>query len=657
MKLTLFRLTITAWSAWLFTLVAMIWLSYARVMHPSFLYIAIPLAVCVISSLVVFCGGIWRVIRGQTRLKYLNITLFGILPTLWMAAYIQYLYDFACGRNHRPNFLLKPAYSMTSLLAEPFVRIRYPCRHEGERFVMWSDSPEKDEKKMAAMDKHIQALEKSLGEKSDYKVYWIRGPVWGVGGRYGFGWSLGSESNSPADVGDDLNYIDRHEVAHFVLDQLLPCDNDVPSVFLEGWAEFNSGKRIETTYKTSWLANRDGELFSLRKLTSPQWYHSAETPMYIQGSVLVDYILRQFGHKKFLELCKTCTEATFAEDVQRVFGLSLDELDKAFKADLAKQDSPDKRFLISQKLADGVDPAEWRQFVDDYCAGVKRFRKQFRQCNIKVFEKLDSQPKAKKGYSVKTQHEYFFDNRNRAYFRKQTDGQYATIRTHDIAFDIIMKGKDKPWELLFAMVKDEDDLFMPFKTQQLRFLELPLILTNESDNTIIGIKNSENNAQYTRVLYEDTSIRDGKTYADRGWWDFDPKLDYGLVESMRTIHSLEPNKLISQSHIKIDYVSIAGKNVPKIARSEMVGEKTMTTWTIETESCEFGPPSPKVFEPLTYGDFHPTKSIDKETFRIGILTWIAGVFTVLGLLSAFSLFLLSRMRVALLFKTKKYHEG
>ena len=96
--------------------------------------------------------------------------------------------------------------------------------------------------------------------------------------------------------------------------------------------------------------------------------------MYWQGSVIVDYLLRKFGHNKFIELCSACREATFADDVQRVLGLSLDELDRAYQQDLAAQDPPDKRLLLSWKMAEGVDPERWRRFVDDYCTGTERLR-------------------------------------------------------------------------------------------------------------------------------------------------------------------------------------------------------------------------------------------------------------------------------------------
>jgi len=86
-----------------------------------------------------------------------------------MAAYVEHLLAVASGRTVQPTLLIKAAYAMTALVAEPVVHFRYPYRYEGERFVMWSDSPERNDEQMAAMDAHIRGLERLLGRRSDYK--------------------------------------------------------------------------------------------------------------------------------------------------------------------------------------------------------------------------------------------------------------------------------------------------------------------------------------------------------------------------------------------------------------------------------------------------------------------------------------------------------
>jgi hypothetical protein len=646
MKVTLARIALTAWLAWLLTLGAMAYLSYARILHASFLYMAIPLVVQLICTVAVLCGGIWRIIRGPRRWNAVAWMLFGALPTLWMGSYLEYLLNFGAGRVHQPNLLIYWAEAASSLIGEPYVRVCYPYRYEGERFVMWSDSPKCDEKQMAAMDAHILAMEKSLGRRSDYKAYWVRGPVWGIGGKYVFGWALGSPSSMPSDGTDGLNYIDRHEVAHFAIDQLRPYGDhlEVPMLLIEGWAEFHSGQRSESCRERAWAAQREGELFSLRVLTSLEWFHVSAGPIYWQGSVIVDYLLRRFGHEKFLELCSTCREATFADDVQRVLGLSLDELDKAYQQDLAEQDSPDKRFLLSAKLGDGVDRDQWRRFVEDYCAGAERLRAQFSQSSVTLVRKINFTDKNRREKTTDLDRiEYYNDNKKQAriwYFPEHTD---AMVVTPEASFGLIKDKADRPWRISRYTARDRLRDFEAITTipgiqlsleTSLDPLQLQSYITQFA---ITGIRLINPDHRFVRIYHERTI--DMKNIAhlpkrSRGWWELDPQCDYGLVEGKFEDLDEQGNPTGS-AHVTVEYETIDGRHVPKAVHSEHIDTKgTSQQWTVKIESCRFGPPPPKVFELATYGDLHPTNSVDKPSSQIGIFTWIASGCTLLELLIA-----------------------
>jgi cytochrome c553 len=646
MKVTLARLTLVAWLAWLLTLGIMSCLSYARILHASFLYMAVPLAVQLICTVAVFGGGIWRIIRGPRRWPAAAWMLLGLLPTLWMGAFIEYLFEFGTGRNHSPNILTYWAEAASSLIGEPYVRVCYPYRYEGERFVMWSDSSKCDEKQMAAMDAHILAMEKSLGRRSDYKVYWVRGPVWGIGGRYVFGWALGSPCSTPSDGTDGLYYMDRHEVAHFVLDQLRPYGDhiEVPMLLIEGWAEFHSGKRSESCRERSWVAQREGELFSLRKLTNPEWFHASAAPMYWQGSVIVDYLLRKFGHDKFIELCSRCHEATFADDIQRVLGLSLDELDRAYQQDLAEQDSPDKRFLMSAKLGDGVDRDQWRRFVEDYCAGAEHLRAQFCQSSVTMVRKINWTDKNKQEKSTDLDRiEYYNDNKRQAriwYYPEHTD---ARVVTPEALFWLIKDDADRPWRISRYTARDRQRDFDAITTipEIQLYLETsldPLQLQSYiTEVAITGIRLNDPDYRFVRIYHERTI--DWKNIAprskrSRGWWDLDPQCDYGLVEGKFEDLDEQGNPTGS-AHVTVEYETIDGRHVPKVVRSEHIASKsTSQQWTVKIESCRFGPPPPKVFELASYGDLHPTISMNKPSSQIEIFTWIASGCTLLELLIA-----------------------
>ena len=107
MRITLKRLTVVAWLAWLLMLIAMAGLSLGEVFHPSFLYMAIPLAVQLISTVAVVGGGTWRLARGPRRWIAATWILLALLPMLWMAAGLESLYRFAAGRNHPPTTLTR----------------------------------------------------------------------------------------------------------------------------------------------------------------------------------------------------------------------------------------------------------------------------------------------------------------------------------------------------------------------------------------------------------------------------------------------------------------------------------------------------------------------------------------------------------------------
>jgi hypothetical protein len=218
------------------------------------------------------------------------------------------------------------------MLAEPIVRFQYPWRQEGERVVMWSSSPNGNVQQLEAMDAHIRQMEQLLNYQGSTKVNWIRGSVCTLEGVYLLGWILGSDPAMPADGSDGLNTVDRHEAAHFVLDEAVSRGEDVASILDEGWAELQSGSQeVKRSRDDFRLARFKGRRLSLQELTSPDWYYSSEDPIYPQGCALVEYLLRQFGPEKFLALCRTCTQATFAEDVQRTLGVTLEELDQAYQ--------------------------------------------------------------------------------------------------------------------------------------------------------------------------------------------------------------------------------------------------------------------------------------------------------------------------------------
>jgi hypothetical protein len=634
MKLTLARLAFTAWVAWLLALGIMACLSYRQVLHPSFLYLGIPLVVQLLCTIALLGGGVWRVVRGPRRWKAVAWMLFGVLPMLWMAAFVEYGLAFVSGRNHRPNFLIGSAEAANSLIAEPYLRVRYPYQHEGERFVLWSDSPEVDAKKMAAMDAHIRAMEEAFGRLPRYKVYWVRGPVWGIEGRGGSGWAVGINPAMPDAV---TGRVDRHEVAHFVLDEFLPFGNETPKLLHEGWAELHSPPTPESHWPDCWASQQEGRLPSLRALTGPAYYFNSIEPMYSLGSVLVEYILKRFGHEKFLELCSTCREATFADDVQRVLGLSLDELDRAYQQDLARRAASTKGSLLAAKLADGVDKVRWRRLVEDACAEMERLVSASKQSSITVVEEYDGKEKNGQTTAGRHRYEYFFDSKRYAEWRCFPHISEVFVSTTDVGFGLQKKPDERSWQLRGYSVRGpQSEVAMPRPREKPMFLwNPPPWLPRGSGLTITGMRPRDAASQIVRVSFVQTREGGGRWARMQGWIDLDPTCGYGIIEKKFDCFDEKGNPT-SSSHLAIHYETIDGRHVPKTMSSDdtdgMHGNSTRSKTTVE--SCRFGPPSAKVFELASYGDFSLPEPVRESPPPVYTLTWVAGGFTLLTLLLA-----------------------
>ena len=185
--------------------------------------------------------------------------------------------------------------------------------------------------------------------------------------------------SSPGDVwnlpdAEGLTRLDRHEVAHVVLSQFCTADSEPPAVLMEGWAEVASMVDPNSYRLRAWAEREAGRTLTLEELFGPRWYGRHDQPAYTQGAALVDYILRQFGPGRFVELYATCHPATLAADCRRILGVSIDQLDAAYWADLEKHTGPggyQGYWLASLPLGPGVDHTEWERFTSDYLAAAE----------------------------------------------------------------------------------------------------------------------------------------------------------------------------------------------------------------------------------------------------------------------------------------------
>jgi hypothetical protein len=288
------------------------------------------------------------------------------------------LYGLAIGSGrylplNLPLMLLDPlAESVMDLEA----RIRYPQWTAGEKVVMLSAPVVNAHAQVVAMDRHIRQLEERLGRPTKGSIYWARGPLLGLEGRASFGHCMGSRpEGNPADA-DGLASVDRHEVAHCVLLSHCPAGFDPPALLTEGWAEANSGRDPIEVAKAAWERRGALDDLGLGELVGRDWYYCHESPVYVHGGPLVNFILSHYGPDRFVRLYTTCRCATFAADCERTLGVSLDQLDAAYRAEVENLATGGGALarLRRLELGAGVTSSEWNRFLAEAESAAARCR-------------------------------------------------------------------------------------------------------------------------------------------------------------------------------------------------------------------------------------------------------------------------------------------
>lgn len=370
------RSAVAVWLAWAGLLASLYAMLRLSVWHPHYLPVTGLLVVLLAAAVFLLAAGTWRVIRGPRRLQALACLLLGTPPLWFLAGHLMFGFSTGYGRQFDLNLPLRLLVPLGESLLDLAARFQYPQRTEGERVVMISQPVADAREQVAAMDRHIRALELQLGRTGVRRVHWVRGPIFGLENRALLGICMGSlaagRTKQPGE--DELMRVDRHEVAHVVLSQFCSPDTEPPAVLVEGWAEF-AADDMQALRLRALSLREEGRTCTLREFIGPEWYGRHEFPVYIQGPVLVDSILRRFGPQRFVELYATSRRATFAADCQRILGVSIDELDAAYWADLDRFVGPGgypKVWLESLPLGPDVNPGQWKRFVADYLAAAER---------------------------------------------------------------------------------------------------------------------------------------------------------------------------------------------------------------------------------------------------------------------------------------------
>jgi hypothetical protein len=306
---------------------------------------ALLLSATLLASVAGTSIALWRAIRGPNRRAAAAWGLACCVPlAFWggLAAYTLRL--MASGHSFPKNAFADIAATTGASVVEGQARLAYPYRAESQRLVMFHDDRVTDpQRDLEAMERHVTALEAATGQHLRGKIHWVRGSVFGLQKMSTGGLALGS-SQSPADW-DTADHpfrlsVDRHELAHAVIHQTQPPDADPPTLFIEGWAEAHSGM---TAQKRAELARHSRHLWRertgagadrsyLRDLTSDDWYHRIDGPVYNVGGALAEFVIQKYGTERFLGLYFACRPARFEEACRTQLGIELDALESEFWA-------------------------------------------------------------------------------------------------------------------------------------------------------------------------------------------------------------------------------------------------------------------------------------------------------------------------------------
>jgi hypothetical protein len=302
--------------------------------NPSYLPLFCFVAIQAFALFLAVIVGGWRFIRGPQRIQTAAWLSLGFLPVfIW---YSQVSLSFQIFEERRTqqvemSWYLLTTQSIAAALFDGVGRWTLPLHLEGDRVVMFYDSSIVDPKgDLEKMDAFIKEEESYLGITMPTKIHWFRTPLLGMRGAALSYLAIAQPQWSEQ---RDIGYIDYHEAAHNIISvptaSAVYAGRNPPSLLMEGWAESRS-RNWKTLVRKCRELKQSHRALTLREAVSDVYYNQTDYRIYLQGGAFVKVLCDQFGPEKFLELYQHCTRQTFEQDIERIYGLSLEELDALY---------------------------------------------------------------------------------------------------------------------------------------------------------------------------------------------------------------------------------------------------------------------------------------------------------------------------------------
>lgn len=365
------RLTLLIWLAFVgcITLFALFWRTGHW--HPHAVWAILSLVLTLVPLTLLTFVTLVRMICGPARLRTLGWLFIGATPIVWFATYFASIYEAAATRK---PLNLSPSLRITALWASSLMdaeaRWRYPRWSPGQHTVLIdAGTPAEDAALMAAMDDHVKAMAKLLGQPvPKAEIAWVRGSLLGQSGRSVGAWSLCGPGSA------ELNYMDRHEVAHALIATLAGPDHDPPFVLVEGWAESQSRDRNSLVRHLA-ARQSEGTAMSLQDLLGPDWYSRSDGPVYFVGGPLAIFLMEQYTPQKFFSLYANARRVTFLEDCRVHLGESWDLVEDRFWKWLDEEaNRPEVARQSHVELDPDVPPKHWNELLEQVRMARRRRR-------------------------------------------------------------------------------------------------------------------------------------------------------------------------------------------------------------------------------------------------------------------------------------------
>ena len=438
----LFWLGFLCWLAAASTVGVYVWSWRTMRWPPDYRWILATLGAAIAFGVLCILVGALNFLRGPRRIAAITGLFFGSLPVVLVVFLFGELYWRATTRqNLERGMLIDPVAYLASDLGDCETVWRKLRRTSGQSCVLMDDGKHDDPSVVVEkMDAHITKMSDVLGIRPKKVAYWVRHPLLGDRGRSLVGWAVCDKVVDGTD--NDLNYLDKHEMAHAVISLTCSPESNPAAVLSEGWAESQSQDVLDGCRTLADRRRDDPDFPTWQEIVEPMWYSRSFGPVYVWGGPAVSFLLEKFGGPTFQKLYNEARHSTFEADFLRVYGKSWNDMEPDFETWLAakvpdavtteKAKTIDKTIDDRITVGSEVAKSDW----DNFWSNVREKHEARIKPSIRSGLRVMSEAKDGSGQTIRTtlnQWRVFYSEGESLFARETISGSEARGITPDKA--------------------------------------------------------------------------------------------------------------------------------------------------------------------------------------------------------------------------------